>query len=322
VCELRNYIIKRLLLFIPTIIGVSIGIFFIMRVVPGDVAATVLRAGDREQGFTQEEKQDVIDLLGLDRPLYMQYAEWMWGVIRFDLGDSWIRRTPIINEMKNQFPVTLQLASLSAVIVALFSIPIGILAAVYQDKWPDYILRGIAVVALAMPTFFIGLLTLLVLSMYFRWLPPAGFVHLWDQPWDSIRQLIFPAMALGFHSAGYVLRMVRAQMLEVMREDYIRTARAKGLVEYVVIMRHALRNALLPVVTLFGFQVIFLLAGTVAIEQIFSLSGMGQALLTSVFLRDLPIVQSYVLYIALVAMTLNLLVDLTYGWLDPRIQYS
>ena len=319
---MRNYAIKRVLLFIPTVVGVSVLLFAILRILPGDVAVQILMAGDPEVTITEEDRLRVREELGLDRPIYTQYLDWMWGVFRFDLGDSFIMKRPVAEQIKREFPVTMQIAFFAAFFVAIISIPIGVLAAVYQDKWPDYILRGFAILGLAMPSFFVALLVVLILSVYFRWLPEFGFVHLWEDPWKSFQQLIFPALAIGFSSSGYILRMTRGQMLEVLRDDYVRTARAKGLPERVVIMRHALRNALLPVVTLFGFQVAFLLGGTVVIEIIFALPGMGRALIEAVLLRDFPVVQTYVLYLVVVAMMINLLVDLSYAWLDPRIQYS
>lgn len=319
---MRNYIIKRLLLFIPTVIAVSMALFAILRVLPGDVAAVIIQAGDPEVTITEEERIRVTEELGLNRPVYVQYADWMWGVLRFDLGDSFIIKRPVMEFVKLQVPVTLQVAFLSAILVALISIPIGVLAAVYQDQWPDYVLRGAAIVGLAMPSFFIALLTVLILSRFFHWMPPFGFVHLWQDPWTSFQQLLFPALCIGFHSSGSMMRMTRGQMLEVLRDDYIRTARAKGLAETSVVIKHALRNAMLPVVTLFGFQIAFLLGGTVVIEIIFSIPGMGQQLIEATLLRDFPIVQTYVLYIAVIAMLSNLLVDLAYAWLDPRITYA
>ena len=319
---MRNYVLKRLLLFVPTVIVVSMVLFAILRVLPGDVAAVIIQAGDPEVTITEEERLRVTAELGLDRPVTTQYFEWIWGVLRFDLGDSFIIKRPVIEFVKLQVPVTLQVAFVSAILVALISLPIGVLAAVYQDKWPDYILRGAAILGLAMPSFFIALLMVLILSRWFHWMPPFGFVHLWQDPWTSFQQLLFPALAIGFHSSGSMMRMTRGQMLEVLRDDYIRTARAKGLSEIAVVVRHALRNAMLPVVTLFGFHIAFLLGGTVVIEIIFSIPGMGQQLIEATLLRDFPIVQTYVLYIAVLAMLSNLLVDLTYAWLDPRITYS
>ena len=319
---MRKYVIKRFLLFIPSLLIVSVAVFAIIRIIPGDVAAAILTAGDEGASFTEEARQLVVKELGLDRPIYIQYVEWMWGLVRFDPGESWVLKKPIFEEMKRQFPVTLQLTAFSIILVSAIAIPIGILAAVYQDKWPDYILRTIAIAGLAMPSFFVGLLVVIGLSVLLHWLPPPGFANLWESPWKSFQQLIFPAAALALSSSGVMLRMTRAQMLEVLRDDYVRTARAKGLPERVIILRHALRNALLPVITVLGFQIAVLLGGTVTTEIIFSIPGLGVNLIEAVISKDLPVVQAYVMYLAFIALLANLIVDLSYAILDPRIQYE
>ena len=229
---------------------------------------------------------------------------------------------PIAGELRRQFPITIQLAAFTAVVVSLIAIPVGVLAAVKQDTWIDYILRSIAVVGMAAPSFFVGMLIILGLSLYFRWIPPIAFVNLWDNPTVAFQQLVFPAVALGFASQGLLLRMTRTQLLEVLREDFVRTARAKGLAERAVIMRHGVRNALLPVVTIAGVQIGFLFSGTVVIETVFNVPGIGRGLIQAMFIRDLPMIQAYIMYFALVALTANFLVDLTYAWLDPRIRYG
>jgi ABC-type dipeptide/oligopeptide/nickel transport system permease component len=216
----------------------------------------------------------------------------------------------------------MQLAIFSFFSVAAFGIPIGVLAAVRQDSWIDFVLRGWAILGLAMPTFLVGLLVILYLSTQLRWMPPVGFTHLWENPIISFQQLIIPAIALGFSSNGILLRMTRTQMLEVLRDDYVRTARAKGLAERIVIWRHALRNALLPVVTTLGGLMGGLLTGTVVIELIFSVPGVGATLVQAILNRDLGVVQVYVLYFAFMALVVNLIVDITYAWLDPRIRYD
>ena len=204
----------------------------------------------------------------------------------------------------------------------LSAIPVGIIAAVKQDGWADYFLRGFAIFALAIPSFFVGLLVVLFLSRAFNWLPPLGFDHFWETPVKTLQQLLPPAVALGIHSSGLLMRLTRTQLLEVLREDYIRTARAKGLAERAVIIKHGVRNALLPVVTYAGFQFGILFSGTVVIELIFNLPGIGRGLVEALFLRDLPTIQAYIMYFAFVALAINLVVDLTYGWLDPRIRYE
>ncbi len=319
---MRKYIARRLVLFIPTLLGVSIAIFTLLRVIPGDVAALMLGGAEGEGSYTQEDLERVREQLGLNDPIYVQYGTWVWQLVRFDLGDSIALGRPIAGEIQRQFPITLQLAIFTAIVVSLIAIPVGVLAAVKQDTWIDYILRSIAVVGLAAPSFFVGMLIILGLSLYFRWIPPIAFVNLWDNPTVAFQQLIFPAVALGFASQGLLLRMTRTQLLEVLREDFVRTARAKGLAERAVIMRHGVRNALLPVVTIAGVQIGFLFSGTVVIETVFNVPGIGRGLIQAMFIRDLPMIQAYIMYFALVALTANFLVDLTYAWLDPRIRYG
>ena len=311
-----------MVLFVPTLLGVSIAIFTLLRVIPGDVAALMLGGAEGEGSYSQEDLEREREQLGLNDPIYVQYGTWIWQLVRFDLGDSIALGRPIAGELKRQFPITLQLAIFTAIVVSLIAIPVGVLAAVKQDTWIDYILRSIAVIGLAAPSFFVGMLIILGLSLYFRWIPPIAFVNLWDNPTVAFQQLIFPAAALGFASQGLLLRMTRTQLLEVLREDFVRTARAKGLAERAVIMRHGVRNALLPVVTIAGVQIGFLFSGTVVIETVFNVPGIGRGLIQAMFIRDLPMIQAYIMYFALVALTANFLVDLTYAWLDPRIRYG
>ncbi len=319
---MRKYIIRRVLLFIPTLIGVSIAIFIILRVIPGDIASIILGGPSGEGAYSLEELEELREQLGLNRPIVVQYFDWAWSMLRGDLGDSYLLSRPISDELRRQFPVTLQLAFFTALVVSAIAIPIGILAAIKRDSWLDVALRGWAILGLAAPTFFVAILFILGLSLYFRWLPPVGFVNMWDDPVTSFQQLIFPAMALGFSSNGLLLRMTRTQLLEVMGEDYVRTARAKGLGERIVIWRHAVRNALLPVVTIGGFQIGGLLSGTIVIETVFNIPGVGLGLVRGLNARDMPLIQVYILYFAAMALAVNLIVDLTYAWLDPRIRYE
>ena len=309
-------------MFIPTLIGVSLVIFILLRVIPGDVAVAILAGPTGEGVFTEEDIARVTEELGLDRPIYIQYVDWMWGLIRGDLGNSFVVNKPIFEQLKRQFPVTLQLGILTFITIVIAAIPVGIIAAVKQDGWADYFLRGFAIFALAIPSFFVGLLVVLFLSRGFNWLPPLGFDHIWETPVKTLQQLVPPAVALGIHSSGLLMRLTRTQLLEVLREDYIRTARAKGLAEKAVIIKHGVRNALLPVVTYAGFQFGILFSGTVVIELIFNLPGIGRGLIDALFLRDLPTIQAYIMYFALVSLAINLVVDLTYAWLDPRIRYE
>ena len=319
---MKKYIARRLVLFIPTLLGVSLAIFLLLRVLPGDPAEAMLAGPTGEAFFTEEDLQRVREQLGLDKPIYIQYLTWIRGLVTGDLGYSVARGRAISDEMKRQFPVSLQLGLLSLSLIWSIAIPIGIIAAIKQDSWADYILRGMAIVGLAMPSFFVGIMVVLFLSRFFSWLPPFAFTHMWDNPITSIQQLFFPALALGFSTAGTLLRMTRTQLLEVLREDYVRTARAKGLQNRAVIWRHALRNSLLPVVTIAGAQIGLIFSGTVVIENIFGVPGIGRGLLAALTSKDIPMIQVYIVYFATVALTANLLVDLSYAWLDPRIRYA
>ena len=319
---MRKYILRRVLLFVPTLLGVALVIFILLRILPGDVAVQILAGPNGEAEYTQEDLERLRERLGLNDPVHVQFVNWIWDFARGDLGHSFATNRPVWGELKRQFPVTLQLAFLTAIVVTSIAIPIGIIAAVKQDGWLDYILRTFAIIGLAMPSFFVGLLVILGLSVYVGWLPPVGFTSLWQDPVKSIQQLILPAVALGFSSNGLLLRITRTQLLEVLREDYVRTARAKGLAERVVIMKHAVRNALLPVVTVGGTQIGFLFSGTIVIEILFNLPGLGRGLINALNTRDLPVIQIYIMYFALVALVANLIVDLTYAWLDPRIRYA
>ena len=319
---MRKYVLRRVLLFVPTMLGVALVIFILLRILPGDVAVQILAGPNGEAEYTQEDVDSLRERYGLNDPIHIQFVNWIWDFARGDLGQSYATNRPVWGELKRQFPITLQLAVLTAIVVSVIAIPIGIIAAVRQDGWLDYILRTFAIVGLAMPSFFVGLLVILGLSVYIGWLPPVGFTSLWDDPITSIQQLLLPAVALGFSSNGLLLRITRTQLLEVLREDYVRTARAKGLTERVVIMKHAVRNALLPVVTVGGTQIGFLFSGTIVIETLFNLPGLGRGLINALNTRDLPVIQIYIMYFALVALVANLIVDLTYAWLDPRIRYA
>ena len=319
---MRKYVLRRLFLFVPTLFGVSIAVFVLLRIIPGDIAALILSGPSGELTYTQEDVEELREQMGLNNPIYVQYADWMWDFMRGDLGRSFVTKFEIGDQIKRQMPITVQLAGFSMVVISIISIPIGVLAAVRQDSFVDYILRGFAILGLAMPSFFVALLVVLLLSVVFDWSTPLGFVHLWEEPTKSFQQLIFPAIALGFSSSGLLVRMTRAQLLEVLREDYVRTARAKGLGEKAVVLRHAVRNALLPVITIGGTQIGFLFSGTVIIETIFNLPGVGRGLISALNSRDLPSIQVYIMYFAMIALVANLIVDLMYAWLDPRIRYA
>jgi peptide/nickel transport system permease protein len=260
--------------------------------------------------------------LGLDRPIYIQYLDWMGGVVRGDLGTSLRNKTPVSEELLGRMPVTAELGILAMVIGLIIAIPIGVIAAVRQDSWSDYIGRTVAIGMLAIPAFWLGTLVITLPSVWWGWTPPLRYTRLLDDPLKNLGHVIVPAIILGMGLSGSLMRLTRAQMLEVLRQDFVRTASAKGLAEHAVVVRHALKNAFIPVLTLLGLQVSILVGGTVVLESVFVLPGMGRYLLEAVQYRDYPVIQGLNLIFATVIILANLLVDLMYGWLDPRVRYQ
>ncbi len=314
---MRQYVIRRLFLFFPTLILVSLLIFGLIRVVPGDAALAMLGESD----FSDEDLQLAREYLGLDVPVHLQYVDWIKGIVTADLGLSFQDQTPIGPEIVRRIPLTMELAVLTMFFSLVLAVPIGVISALKQDSWVDYAIRSFSVLGLTMPTFWVGTIVIMILSIFFDWIPALIFRNFWEEPTVNFTQLIFPALVLGFFTNAVTARMTRAQMLEIMRFDYIRTARAKGLHELHVVIRHALRNALLPVTTIAGLQFGALLGGTVITETIFGLPGLGRLFVSSVFERDYPVLQTITLLFATIFLALNLFVDLLYGWLDPRIRY-
>ena len=319
---MQQYVVRRLLAIIPLMIGVSVVIFFVMRVLPGDVAAAIASRGSPDTAPTEAEIEAVRLALDLDRNIFLQYVEWVWDALRFDLGDSYFTGNSVREDIIRKLPVTIELGLLSILIAWVIAVPVGIVSAVKQDSVWDYVGRIFSISGLAVPTFWAGILTILIMSRWFNWLPPLGYREFFEDPRGNLLQLIFPALALGWTLSATAARMTRSAMLEVLREDYIRTARSKGLQENIVIVRHALRNALIPVVTLAGFMISLVIGGTVIIESIFSLPGMGRYLLDAIHARDFPVIQGVVLLIAFVFAIANLFIDLLYGFIDPRIRQS
>jgi peptide/nickel transport system permease protein len=319
---MRTYILKRLFLFIPTLLLVTILVFVLMRLIPGDPAYLLLVGTDGSGVFTQEQLNNLQAKLGTDRPLYVQYRDWIWDMLRWDFGISMYYDTPIAEDLSAKLPITLELTFLALLLAFGVAVPLGVISAVKQDTFGDYAARIIAIAGVAMPTFWTGILLIFVLVAVFDWLPPLGYVNLWKDPARNLQQLIFPAVALGFYNMALIARVTRSALLEVFREDYIRTARAKGLRERNVVVRHALKNAFLPVVTIAGWEIGRLVAGTVIIESIFLVPGMGRLLIDSIFHRDYTMIQAIVMVVAAIVLLLNLVVDLVYGWLDPRIRYA
>ena len=319
---MQGYLVKRILLFIPTLLLVTLMVFSLMRLIPGDPAYLLLAGSDGEGQFTEEQLQALRHELGTDRPLPVQYLTWIWGLLRWDFGTSLYYDTPISEDISSKLPITLELTFLALLFAFVVAVPLGVLSAVRQDSIADYISRLIAIAGIAMPTFWTGILVIYFLVKWFNWLPPLDFTHIWENPWTNVQQLAFPALALGFYNMALIARVTRSSMLEVFREDYIRTARSKGLRELAVISRHALKNAFLPVLTISGWQIGRLIAGTVVIETIFLVPGMGRLLIDSIFHRDYTMIQSIVMVIAFLVLAINLIVDLLYGWIDPRIRYE
>jgi peptide/nickel transport system permease protein len=317
---MRTYVAKRLLLIVPTLLGVAALVFFIMRVIPGDVTLLIL-GGDQAGRIDPSQIAAMRHQLGLDQPLLVQFGTWLWGVLRFDFGTSLWTGQPVIDELLIRLPLSLELALLASMVSVLIAIPLGMLAAVRQDSWVDYLVRIVSIGGLAIPSFWVGILCILLLVIYFGWGPPLEFTPPWVDPWANFQQMVWPVMTVGYRYAAVTTRMTRSTVLEVLREDYIRTAWAKGLREGSVVIRHALKNAMLPVITLIGTEFAFLIGGLVVTETVFTLNGVGRFVVDAVAHRDYPVVQALVFLIAFSFVIVNLLVDLTYAWFDPRIRY-
>ena len=313
-----KYVLRRLLLAIPVLLLSSLIVFGLMRVMPGDALVALMgesgNVGERELKKLRKD-------LGLDRPYHEQYLIWVWQMVSLNPGDSIFTNEPIPVALKKSIPVTLELATLALILGLAIAIPVGVLSATRQDKPADYVGRVVAVSGLSFPDFWLGTLVITFAAIWFRWIPPLGYVSIWDDPWRNLQQFLLPAAVLGFRLSAATMRMTRSTVLEVLREDYVRTAWAKGLAGRMVVYKHALKNALIPVVTIVGGQLGTLLAGTVVVETIFALPGMGRLTVEAILYRDYPVVQTNVMLVAGVLVTLNLLVDLTYAWLDPRIRY-
>ena len=316
---MRTYLVKRLLLIVPTLLGVASLVFLIMRVIPGDVALLIL--GGDGGNIDQAQLVAMHRQLGLDQPLLVQFGTWLWGVLRFDFGTSLWTGQPVVEELLIRLPLSLELAFLATGVSVLIAIPLGMLAAARQDTWVDYVVRVISIGGLAIPSFWVGILVILLLVIYFGWGPPLEFTPPWVDPWQNFQQMVWPVLTVGYRYAAVTTRMTRSTVLEVLREDYIRTAWAKGLAERVIVIRHALKNAMLPVITLIGTEFAFLIGGLVVTETVFTLNGVGRFVVDAVAHRDYPVVQALVFVIAFGFVIVNLLIDLTYAWFDPRIRY-
>lgn len=315
-----RFALRRIALMVPTLLGVAVLTFFLLRVLPGDVVEVKLRSDGAS--VTEATVQAERVRLGLDRPLPAQFAGWMKGLVTGDLGTSMWTGRPVAEEIGVRLGLTLQVAVMAAIIAVVLAVPLGTLSALFRDTWLDYAVRVFTIAGLALPSFWLGMLIVLSLLTVFHWSPPVTYTPLWQDPVRNLSQLIWPALAVGYRYAAVVSRMVRSSVLEVMREDYIRTARAKGVWERRVIIRHAMRNALLPAVTLIGLEFAFLIGGLVVTEQVFNLNGIGRLFVDAVTRSDFVLVQALVMLLALVFVVTNLVVDLLYGVLDPRVRPS
>ena len=311
---------------IPTLLGAGVLIFFLMRVIPGDIC--LARWVDYGTDLDPALLELCRDRLGLNEPLHIQFWHFMQGVLSFDFGVSMWTGRPIIEELELRFALSLQLAVMATVVTLLIAVPLGIVAALRQNTWVDYLVRTVAIAGVAMPSFWLGILIilgLLILSQAWLgepWMPPIYYVSPFENFWGNMSQLIWPALVAGYRYAAVVTRMTRSALLEVLREDYIRTARTRGLTEKIILNRHALRNSFLPVITIIGIEFSFFMGGLVVTEQVFNLNGLGRLLVDSVLYADYNMIQALVMIVVAVSVLVNLLVDLSYAWLDPRIRYS
>jgi peptide/nickel transport system permease protein len=316
-----KYIVKRFFLMIPTLLGVAILTFFLLRIVPGDVVEARFVAAGQGQFVDRELMAMERAKLGLDQPMWKQFVVWMWGLVRLDFGLSMWTGAPITEEIKLRLALSLQLAVMATVVATVLAIPLGVIAALKQDTWVDYVVRVFSIAGLATPSFWLGIVIILGLLVVFKWLPPMVYTPFWVDPWQNLAQLIWPALAVGYRYSAVATRMTRSAMLEVLREDYIRTARAKGLWLKLILVRHALKNAMLPVVTVIGLEFAFLLGGLVVTEQVFNLNGIGLLFVEAIARRDYTLTQALVLLTASAFIVVNFLMDVMYAWLDPRIRY-
>ena len=325
---MRNYLIRRLLLLIPTLFIVTVIVFLMVRLVPGTVVDVLLAelatpGSGGTQGATAPDREELIRKMGLDVPIHIQYGHWISDIILHgDFGDSLRTRRAVTETIAPKIPVTLELGSMALVLAILISLPLGVYSAIRQDTIGDYVGRSIAIALIAIPSFWVATMVMVFPSIWWHWTPSTEYIPLTHDPWGNIRMLIIPALIMGTHMAGGTMRMTRTMMLEVLRQDYIRTAWSKGLMERVVVIRHGIKNAFIPVVTIVGMQLPVLLGGTVIIEQIFVLPGMGRLMLEAINKRDYTIVSGINLLIAAFVLVINLVVDMSYGFLDPRVRYK
>jgi peptide/nickel transport system permease protein len=311
-----RYALNRIALMIPTLLGIALITFVMIRIVPGDVVELKMRSdGGR---VTQQQINDERTRLGLDKPLPEQFYVWMKGLVTFDFGNSMWTGRPVAQEIGGRIGLSIQVAIMAAVVAVLIAVPLGTVAALFRDSPIDYLVRIITIAGLAVPSFWLGMIIILALLTFFKWSPPVTYVSIFEDPVKNLSQLIWPSLAVGYRYAAVVARMIRSSIIEVMQEDYIRTARAKGVGEFMVVFKHAMRNALLPAITIIGLEFAFLIGGLVVTEQVFNLNGIGRLFVDAVIRSDFILIQTIVFLLAIIFVSVNLIVDLIYGFLDPR----
>ncbi|MDB5924927.1 MAG: gsiC [Betaproteobacteria bacterium] len=312
-----RYMINRLLLMLPTLFGVAVLVFVLLRLAPGDPVQMMLEGANVSQQVVEAERAR----LGLDRPLYVQFTKWFGALLNGDFGVSIWTGRPVLYEIGIRLELSLQVAIMAALLAVMIAVPLGTLSAVFKDTWVDHLVRVISIAGLAVPSFWLGMIIILFLLTYFSWIPPLTFTPFFEDPWKNLSQLIWPAVAVGYRYSAVAMRMMRSSVLEVLQEDYVRTARAKGVHERLVVARHAMRNALLPVVTVVGLEFAFLIGGLVVTEQVFNLNGIGKLFVQAVARGDYTMIQGLVLLVAVFFVMINFAIDLLYAFLDPRIRY-
>jgi peptide/nickel transport system permease protein len=316
-----RFILHRFLMMLPTLIGVAVLVFFLLRLMPGDPVATMLLGDGGAANIPPEAIASERARLGLDQPLYVQFFKWFWGMLRGDFGYSMWTGRPVTYEIAIRLELSLQVAVMATVLAVLLALPLGTLSAIYKDTWIDQSIRLFSIAGLAVPSFWLGMIVILLLLTWFHWIPPLTFTPFLENPWENLRQLIWPALAVGYRYSAVSTRMMRSSILEVLQEDYIRTARAKGVMERLVVARHAMRNAMLPVVTVIGLEFAFLIGGLVVTEQVFNLNGIGKLFVQAVARSDFTLIQALVLVVSVFFVLINFVIDMLYAFLDPRIRY-
>lgn len=321
-----GYIVKRMLMLLPTLLGAAILVFLLLRLVPGDIC--LIKFGGEGSYADPEQIKQCQERLGLSEPIYVQFVDYIAGFLTFDLGTSMWTGRAVEHEIGIRFQLSLQIAIMATLTSIIIAIPLGVISAAKQNTMTDYVVRGFSIAGIAMPSFWLGILIILGLLIATQeflgrpWMPPIHYIPIWEDPLHNLSQLIWPALATGYRYSAVATRMTRSAMLEVLGEDYVRTARAKGLVEKIIINKHALKNAMLPVVTIIGMEFAFLMGGLVVTEQVFNLNGIGKLFVESVTQSDFTMTQALVMLVVVIFVVMNFVVDVLYAWLDPRIRYS